>query len=296
MKPIRILLTGGSGQVGTCFQALDWPDTVTIDAPSSDIFNMADSAVMNSYLALHSYDAVINCGAYTAVDKAESEPELAHAINGAATAILAEYAAHHSIPLLHVSTDYVFDGAKNSPYSEDDPVGPLGIYGGSKLAGEQAITASTAQAIIMRTAWVLSPHGHNFLKTMLRLGAERDALSVVADQHGNPTSAHDIARTLQTLLYAMLDNKQARGIYHFVNSGDTSWHGLASHIFDVAAQRTGTAPALTAIPTSDYPTPAKRPANSRLLTDKIQRDFGITPRSWKIAVDDILHELMGEKG
>ena len=289
---MRLLLTGGSGQVGTCFQALDWPKAIAIDAPSSDILNMADSAAMYSYLAQQSYDAIINCGAYTAVDKAESEPELAHAINGAAPAILAEYAARHNIPLLHVSTDYVFDGAKTTPYLEDDPVGPLGIYGNSKLAGEKAITASTAQAIIMRTAWVLSRHGHNFLKTMLRLGAERDALSVVADQYGNPTSAHDIALTLQTLLHAMLADDQTRGIYHFVNNGDTSWHDLASHILGVAARKTGKSPTLCAIPTSDYPTPAKRPANSRLATDKIQNDFGIKPRHWKVAIDDILHDLL----
>ncbi len=291
MTPMRILLTGGSGQVGSCLQSLSWPDHMAIDAPDSTAFNMADTAVMQTYMDSNVFGAIINCGAYTAVDKAESEPELAHAINGAAPGLLANHAARHDIPMLHVSTDYVFDGTKTAPYAEDDNVGPLGIYGQSKLAGEEAVRASNAQAIIVRTAWVLSPHGHNFLKTMVRLGADRDALSIVADQYGNPTSAHDIAQTLQSLLSAMQANRQARGTYHFVNAGDTSWHGLAEHIFKRVAEKGGNAPALNAITTSEYPTPAQRPANSRLATDKITRDFAITPRSWHAAVDEILEGL-----
>jgi dTDP-4-dehydrorhamnose reductase len=292
---LHILLTGGSGQVGRCVQSLSWANNVAIDAPDSAAFNMADGAAMQAYLRGTSYDAIINCGAYTAVDKAEGEPDLAMAINGAAPGILADYAQQHDIPLLHVSTDYVFDGAKSAPYIEDDAVGPLGIYGRSKLAGEEAVTASNARAIILRTAWVLSPHGHNFLKTMLKLGAERDSLSVVADQHGNPTSAHDIALALQSLLSAMLNDKAARGIYHFVNHGDASWHDLAAYIFKSVSAKTGKAPQLKAIATSAYPTPAKRPANSRLATGKIARDFGIKPRDWQIAIDEILHILLGEK-
>jgi len=287
----RILLTGGSGQVGTCLQLLQWPETIALDAPSSDILDLANPSAIQAFLGQNTYAAIINCGAYTAVDKAENEEALAIAVNGEAPRQLAEYAKNQDIPLLHVSTDYVFDGTKSSAYLEDDTVNPLGVYGRSKLAGEQAVIASKAQAVILRTAWVLSPHGHNFLKTMVRLGEERENLSVVDDQIGNPTSAHDIATAIYHISQTMLNDPKISGIYHFVNDGETSWHGLASYIFASLATKGSKTPQLSAIPSSEYPTPARRPSNSRLATDKIATDFGLAPRKWQDAVDHILTDL-----
>ncbi|MEO1045700.1 MAG: dTDP-4-dehydrorhamnose reductase [Pseudomonadota bacterium] len=289
----RILITGGSGQVGTCLQALPWPDDIALVVPDLDSFDLTDPVSVARFIRENPLNAVVNAGAYTAVDKAESEPELAMAANGHGAKVLAQSAADQGLPIIQVSTDYVFDGSKDTPYGEDDPVAPLGIYGKSKLAGEKGVLESGARAIILRTAWVLSPHGHNFLKTMLRLAEERDTVSVVDDQIGNPTSAIDIANVLQSLILTMVDDPTRQtGIYHFTNAGETSWHGLAAHIFDRLNAEGHTAPALNAISTTDYPTPARRPANSRLDTSKITADFAVTPRSWQSAVDDILDILL----
>jgi len=287
-----LLVTGGSGQVGTGIIESN-RDRFEIVAPGRTELNLADPVSIEKFVGSHDWSAIISSGAYTAVDKAESDEAAAFAINGEAPGVLARLAAARNIPLLHISTDYVFDGAKDRPYSEGDPVAPLGIYGASKEAGERAVRAAGGPHIILRTAWVVSPWGSNFVKTMLRLGAEREQLGVVADQIGCPTSAADIAETLLALTERLIvDPAAPTGTYHFVSEGEASWHDLAAYIFDRARAQGRKVPQLNAIATADYPTPAKRPGNSRLATGLIRRDYGISPRPWKAAIDDVLDRLI----
>jgi dTDP-4-dehydrorhamnose reductase len=281
VKPI--LVTGGSGQVGTELQALAPRFGIEVAAPTRAELDLSSSCAIDRVLDQGEWSAVINCAAYTAVDKAESEPDLAFAVNAVAPELIAKVTAARAIRLLHVSTDYVFDGAAPGFYSEDDPVAPLGVYGASKLEGERAIRACHPDHIILRTAWVVSPHGHNFVKTMLRLGAERTQLRVVADQRGCPTSARDIAE----VLLSIAAKPEARGTYHFVSSGEATWHELARFVFDRAGMKVSVEP----ITTADYPTPARRPANSRLATARLQQELGITPRPWQEAVGEVVDEL-----
>ena len=295
MSKPAILITGGTGQVGTGLTLAN-RGRFEVVAPARAELDLLDAASIERNIASRDWAAIVNCAAYTAVDKAESEPELAFAINAEAPGIIARAAAARAIPLLHVSTDYVFDGSKAKPYTEDDPVAPLGVYGASKEAGERAVRDEGGRSIILRTAWVVSPWGHNFIKTMLRLGAEREELGVVADQIGCPTSAIDIAETLLTLTERMLDRQESSGTYHFVNSGQASWHDLASAVFAYAGARGMKTPRVKAITTADYPTPAKRPANSRLSTAKLEQTFGMTPRPWQVAVEEILASLIDAGG
>jgi len=276
---------------------MEWPKGHYLYTPDRSELDLSNEVAILDYLEESApFGAIINCAAYTAVDKAESEEELATAINADAPFHLASYAEELGIPFVHVSTDYVFDGSKDGAYTEEDATGPLGVYGASKLAGEQGIIDSGARAVILRTAWVLSPQGNNFIKTMLKLGRERDEIGVVADQIGCPTSATDIAKALQTITLRLLNEKKApTGIFHFVNAGETNWHSLAAHIFERAANSGLKTPKLNAITTADYPTPAKRPANSRLDTGKITRDYKITPRKWENAVDEILDILIKDQ-
>ena len=277
-----ILLTGGTGQVGTGVRMLADRFGVDVVAPGREALDLAAPASIAAAVGDRAWTAIINCAAYTAVDKAESDAEAAHAANAIAPGLLARAAG--DVRLIHVSTDYVFDGAKPDPYVESDPVAALGAYGASKEAGERAVRAATDNHIILRTAWVVSPWGSNFVKTMLRLGRDRPELGVVADQIGNPTSALDIADALLTL--ATRDGPN--GTYHFVNAGAASWYDLATAVFE----RTSFTPTVRAITTADYPTPARRPANSRLDTGKIGRDYGIAPRAWQAALDDIMADLL----
>jgi dTDP-4-dehydrorhamnose reductase len=215
-------------------------------------------------------------------------------VNALAPAALAA-AAGAGTPLIHVSTDYVFDGQKPSPYVETDPIAPLGVYGASKAAGELAVRTGARRYVILRTAWVVSPHGSNFVKTMLRLGAERPVLRVVADQRGCPTSAHDIAEALVTITNRHIEDADAPvGAYHFTGAGEATWCDLARYVFDCASAHGRAPPEVQAITTAEYPTPARRPANSRLATDKIGRDFAISPRPWRDAVKDVVDSLLGE--
>ena len=286
-----ILITGGSGQVGGALLRLA-PSGVEVVAPSRSELDLTDPVALAAMVGARSWAAVVNCAAYTAVDKAESDVVAAWQINALAPAALATATAAAGIPLIHVSTDYVFDGRKAEPYREDDPVAPLGVYGASKLGGEVAVRTANPAHVILRTAWVVSATGHNFVKTMLRLGADRPQLRVVADQLGCPTSADDIARAILTIIGRI--GQATYGTYHFVNGGEATWHGLAEAVFARAAAHGRPAPTVEAIATSDYPTPAARPANSRLATDKITRDFGIMPRDWKDAVDEIVDALVKE--
>lgn len=233
---------------------------------------------------------IVNAAAYTAVDKAESDPEAAHAANAMTPGAIARWCAAHDVPLVHFSTDYVFDGNGMRPYRPDDATAPLGVYGASKLAGEEAIRAAGGRYLIFRTAWVYAAHGQNFLRTMLRVGAERDVLRVVADQVGTPTPAALIADVTAQILRA---DTAASGTWHLTASGETSWHGFAEAIFEGAVARglIARAPTVEAITTADYPTPAKRPAYSRLDTASLEREFGIALPDWRDALDGVLDTL-----
>lgn len=283
-----ILITGGTGQVGMEIARLDWgSDTVLLLPPRGEL-DLASVDSITQYLGRHAVDLVINAAAHTAVDRAETEVAAAFAANALGPAALADSTRESGIALIHLSTDYVFSGDKPTPYVEDDPIGPLGIYGASKLAGELAVRRGNPRSIVLRTAWVLSVHGSNFLKTMRRLSATRSELNVVADQRGCPTAAGDIAAAVQIIARAHLASADApSGIYHFVNAGEASWCDLANAIFAMDGSPTVARP----IPATDYPTPARRPANSRLATARITSDFGITPRPWHEAVAEIIAEL-----
>jgi dTDP-4-dehydrorhamnose reductase len=286
-----ILVTGGSGQVGGAILRLAGRDAEIV-APGRDHLDLTDAQALAAMIATRPWTAIVNCAAYTAVDKAESDVVAAWRVNALAPAALAAASNAAGVPILHVSTDYVFSGAKSDFYVEDDSVAPLGVYGASKLGGELAVRSANPRHIILRTAWVVSATGGNFVKTMLRLGAERPHLRVVADQKGCPTSADDIARAILTILGRIGDGPY--GTYHFVNAGQASWHDLAERVFARAATHGRPVPSVEPIATSDYPTPAARPANSRLATAKIMRDFGISPRDWHEAIDEIVDTLLKE--
>lgn len=290
MAAPAILVTGGSGQVGTGLAGVN-RGRFDLVAPARARLDLTDPTAIEAAVAARDWAAVINCAAYTAVDKAESDAEAAFAANAVAPGLIARAAAARGIPLLHVSTDYVFDGSKDGPYVEDDPVAPLGVYGASKEAGEQAVRAANPDHIILRTAWVVSPWGNNFVRTMLRLGRERPDLAVVEDQRGCPTGAADIAEALLTLAERRIAGRGPAGTFHFVNGGEASWYELACAIFGQVAAQGGAVPVVRPIPTSAYPTPAKRPANSRLATAKIARDHAIAPRDWRIMLDEIVAAL-----
>lgn len=278
-----LLVFGRTGQVATELARLA-PDAVFLGRDQADL---SDPAACAAAIRASGARAVINAAAYTAVDRAESEPELARLVNADAPAAMASAAAGLGLPFVHISTDYVFSGDGERPWIETDPTGPLGVYGATKLAGEAGVRASGAQAAILRTSWVFSAHGANFVKTMLRLGAERPELRVVADQHGGPTPARAIAQACLTMAEAMLDDRSKGGIYHFSGAPDTNWADFARAIMAQAELSC----AITDITTADYPTPAARPANSRLDCAAIARDFGILRPDWQAGLADVLTEL-----
>jgi dTDP-4-dehydrorhamnose reductase len=257
--------------------------------------DLADPGSVHRALAAVRPEAIVSAAAYTAVDKAETERDLAFAINGVGAGAVAEAANVLGVPVLHLSTDYVFDGTKAEPYVETDPTGPTSLYGASKFDGERRVAAATANHAIFRTAWVYSPHSANFLKTMLRLGETRKTLSVVADQRGCPTSAEDIARSLILAAQRMVENGDAsyRGIFHLAGSGEASWAEFAGEIFQ-EAERYGRRP-VEVIPISadQYPSPVKRPANSRLSGEKLKRIYGIALPDWRDSTRTVVGELMG---
>jgi dTDP-4-dehydrorhamnose reductase len=292
-----ILVTGGRGQVGLDLARQDWPENVRLFFPTRDELDITSGASIGAYFAGRRLSAVINAAAYTAVDKAESEAGMAFLANEHGPTLLANATRDAGIPLVHLSTDYVFDGAKSGPYVEDDLVAPLGIYGASKCAGEEAVLKGNARSVVLRTAWVISAHRDNFLKTMLRAGATNPVLRIVDDQIGCPTSAQDIACTLRTIVLRMIDDDAApAGIFHFVNAGAASWYDLGREIFAVSAVAGGPVPRVEAITTAEYSTQARRPPNSRLATAKITAHYGVYPRHWRVAVRDIVNELLGPGG
>jgi len=292
---MRLLLLGGSGQVGTEFQALPLPRGVEVVAPDEGALDLTDHGAIDSVVAEGSWSAVINAAAYTDVDRAESEEAKALAINGEAPARLAAATSRFGIPLVHISTDYVFDGRKGAPYIESDPPSPLNAYGRSKLAGERGVTAGNPRHFIVRTSWVYSPYGRNFVRTILRLASERDRLSIVADQRGCPTAAKDVASACLSLALRCASNPESGpyGLYHFAGGGEATWHEFAKAI--VALARPLGSIEVVPIGTKDYPTPAKRPADSRLDCGALDRDFRIKPRPWREALQDTLDRLLATK-
>lgn len=287
----KLLITGYKGQVGTCLvkqaQVYDW-DVLAVDRDELDI---TDPQAVFEKVNTFRPAVIINAAAHTAVDKAETEIDVSYAINRDGPKYLAEAAASINAAMLHISTDYVFAGDKDGIYSETDPVAPQGIYGASKLAGEEAVIAANPKHIILRTAWVFGAHGNNFVKTMLRLGSQRDQLGIVADQFGGPTYAGDIAAALLAIAEKAVTAPEAVtwGIYHFAGEPHVNWHQFAQAIFDKAVEQQllAKAPQLNALTTADYPTPAKRPANSRLDCRKIFNEFGIQPSDWQMALQNI---------
>jgi dTDP-4-dehydrorhamnose reductase len=289
-----ILILGGAGQVGTELQAFSWPEGVQVHAPDRRSLDITDEAAIAAAFDARAYAAVINTAAYTAVDKAESEVAAAWRLNALAPALLAAETSRRNIPLVHVSTDYVFDGAGDGFYAPDAPVNPQSVYGASKAAGEMAVRSANPRHAIVRTAWVVSPHRGNFVKTMLRLAGERDRLTVVDDQYGCPTSAADLAATLAAIALRLAGDERApTGTFHSVNDGATTWCDFARAIVAGSARRGGRSVAVEGIPTAAYPTPAKRPANSRLSTQSLSDAYGLAPRPWEAALDDILDRLIG---
>lgn len=278
---MRLLVVGRTGQVAREL-ARAAPGAHCLDRTA---LNLADPAAATAAIAATDADAVINAAAYTAVDRAEEDEDLATAINGASPSAMARAAAAKGIPFLHISTDYVFNGAGDAPWRPEDATDPLSAYGRSKLAGETGVRA--AGGTVLRTAWVFSAHGHNFMKTMLRLGAERDSLRIVDDQIGGPTPARAIAATLLEMARQLLAGQGAPGIYHLSGTPDVSWAGFATEIFDQA----GLACAVEPIPTSAYPTPAHRPLNSRLDCTSLNVVFGLARPDWRQAVTETLKEI-----
>ena len=282
---MKLLIFGQTGQVAREL-ARRAPAGVTLHTLGRDRADLADPATCALAIDRTDADAVINAAAWTAVDKAEADIDAAMVVNGDAPTAMARAAADRGLPFLHLSTDYVFDGTGDQPFAADHPTAPLGAYGRSKLAGERGVRAATGPHLILRTSWVVSAHGSNFVKTMLRLGAERESLTVVADQIGGPTPAAAIADALFVAARAMAGGATG-GTHHFAGAPDTSWADFARQIMASA----GLACRITDIPTSAYPTPAKRPLNSRLDCRSFTESFGIARPDWHTGLDDILKEL-----
>ncbi len=292
---MKLLVTGAGGQVGRELVRAAGFGGEVVGLTRSDL-DVTDREAVRRVVERYAPAAVINAAAYTAVDRAETEPDLAFSVNRDGPAHLAAACAAAGIPLVHFSTDYVFDGTKGVPYTEADPANPLGVYGQSKWAGEEAVRERLDRHVILRTSWVFSAHGHNFVKTMLRLSREREVLRVVADQRGNPTAAADIARlALEVAHRAATDPDAPRGTYHVAGAPATTWHGLAEAVVQEARQHGARAVRIEPIPTSAYPTPARRPPDARLDTGRLAEVWGIEPPPWRAALRRVVAEL-AERG
>lgn len=294
---MTLLCIGKSGQVAQAIaerSAVAGADCICLGRPELDLLNGDQVAAA---LDREPPTVVVNAAAYTNVDGAEADRDAAFALNADAVAALAKLCAARDLPLIHLSTDYVFDGSGETPWRDSDLTGPLNVYGASKLAGEQAVRNTGGAHVILRTSWVYSPFGGNFVKTMLRLARERAGASVVDDQFGSPTCALDIADTILAIA-ALLDRQSAAdlsGTYHYAAAGFASWADVAALIFEIYEQRHGCKIKLKRIPSSDYPTPAERPRNSRLNTDKITETFGVVPQDWRSTVTETVERLLAER-
>lgn len=286
---MRILSFGTTGQVALELARaapLVGAELTQVGRAGADL---TDPAACAALIAGAKADIVINAAAHTAVDQAEAEPDLARVINATTPGAMAAAAAGRGLPFLHISTDYVFDGSGTRPWREDDPVAPLGVYGATKLEGERLVTAAGGPHVILRTSWVFSAHGKNFVKTMLRVGAERDELRVVADQRGGPTPAHEIARALLAIAASFAEGRGTSGIFHFAGRPATSWADFASAIFE--RSHLSKKPRVIPIATADYPTPARRPANSVLDCTRIRDTYGIGQPDWRTGLTTVIAEL-----
>jgi dTDP-4-dehydrorhamnose reductase len=283
---MKILIFGKTGQVAqelaACADA-----ALTLEFLDRDAADLTDPAACAALIAATDADAIINAAAYTAVDRAEEDEATAQLINADAPAAMARAAAARGLPFVHISTDYVFDGTGTAPFTPDHPTAPLGAYGRTKLAGEDGVRAARGPHAIFRTSWVVSAHGNNFVKTMLRLGAERERLTIVADQTGGPTPAADIARTCLAAAQQLCADPSKSGTYHLSGGPDVSWADFARAIF----QMSGIPCAVADIPSSDFPTPARRPANSRMDNSTTLATFGLPRPDWRVGLKDILHDL-----
>lgn len=294
--PLTIFITGGNGQVGFELQH-QFALFGNILAPTRRELDLTNAQAVDAYLADHKPTLILNAAAYTAVDKAESEPEQASRLNAELPAQLAHYAAQNGITLVHYSSDYVYPGHGETPWQEESTTGPLSVYGQTKLAGDEAVIESGASQLIFRTSWVYAARGNNFMKTMLRLGSEREALNIVNDQVGAPTPARLIAQ-ITALAFTPHSSRLTphipSGVYHLAPRGVTSWHGFACEIFRQSRQAgqslTITPEAVVGIPTSAYPTPAQRPLNSRMALTKVEQTFGITLPTWQSQLGLTLRE------
>lgn len=293
---MKIAVTGKAGQV---VQSLlergraAGHTIVPVGRPELDLA-VDDASAVQAALAATDPDVIVSAAAYTAVDKAEAERELAFAVNARGAGYVAQAAAELGVPLIHLSTDYVFSGEGETAYREDDPTGPTGVYGASKLAGEVAVLAACPNAAVLRTAWVYSPFGANFVKTMLRLAGERDTVGVVADQHGNPTSALDIADGIIQVAaqLAASSDPALRGLFHMTGAGETTWAHLAETVFEESAARSGPSARVDFITTAQFPTPAKRPANSRLDCGKLAAAHGVRLPDWRASTAAVVARLI----
>jgi dTDP-4-dehydrorhamnose reductase len=294
---MRFLLLGGTGQVGEEFRALSLPIDVEVVAPTRDELDLEDPQTISRVIAAQPWSAVINAAAYTDVDCAESDEPVAFAVNAEAPTRLATETGRSGIPLIHISTDYVFDGRKGAPYVEEDAVAPLNAYGRSKLAGEFGVQTANPRHVILRTSWVYSPYRRNFVRTILRLAGERDCLTVVSDQRGCPTAAADMAQVcLDIAVRCASEPKRAPyGIYHFAGAGDATWFDLANAIIDMSTDQRRGSPRIMPIGTSEYPTLAIRPADTRLDCTAIVRAFGVQLRPWRQALAQTIHRLLINK-
>ncbi|MER9603769.1 dTDP-4-dehydrorhamnose reductase [Mesorhizobium sp. M0243] len=297
---MRLVVTGRDGQVAASLleagQAAAGVEVIAIGRPQLDL-SRPDTVI--EAIAAAKPDIVVSAAAYTAVDQAEDEPDLAFAVNAVGAGKVAQAAACLGVPVIHLSTDYVFDGTKAGAYEETDETAPRNAYGVSKLAGEQAVAAANPRHLILRTAWAYSPFSRNFVKTMLKLANDRDEIAVVADQWGNPTSAIDIADAILHAATMLHENKgsAAFGIYHLAGTGETNWSGFARHILDTSRVFGGPWARVRDIATMDYPTKARRPANSRLSTAKFTATYGWTAPEWQQSAKEIVSRLLdGQTG
>jgi dTDP-4-dehydrorhamnose reductase len=292
---MRIAVTGKDGQVASSLGEIGPSHDVEIiplARPAFDLLRV--DSILDSLWAVKP-DVVVNAAAYTAVDQAEKEPDSAMQINRAGAGAVAKAACSLNIPIVHLSTDHVFDGTKATPYVEEDPASPLNVYGLSKLAGERAVASETPDHVILRTSWVYSHSGRNFVRTMLKLGQGRNELKIVADQSGCPTYAPEIASAIVRIALALCENPEAgslRGLFHLCGNGETTWAAFASEIFAIYARTSGKRTTVIPISTADYPTPARRPANSRLDTGKLARTHQIRLPDWRASLSNCLTRLM----
>jgi len=290
---VKLLVIGRSGQVAQALGALDGEaghQVITLGRPEVDL---VVPETVHAAIKAQQPDVVINAGAYTAVDQAETERDAAFAINDHGAGGVAEACTRFGVPLIHISTDYVFDGTKPTPYSERDPVAPLGVYGQSKCAGEQRVRTLCPHHIILRTAWVFSPFGKNFVKTMLSLAETRDEISVVSDQVGSPTYAPHLAQAIVDVCTQIHGEREdvVWGTYHAAGGGEASWFEVAQKTFATSRALGGVTAKVSPIPSSDYPTPAKRPANSRLDCANLQQNFNTTIANWEHGVEACVRQL-----